>query len=155
MKKIVPIVALLICSFIHAQNPDQRILNIKNQLELLSTEVNGLTENVKTEINVDNITLANFLLAVSDVHKVNINVSPELNQISIANNFTDVSVADLLVFLCKEYNLTIDFTGNILSIKQYFEAPEAPEKRVIPITYNPNNQTISIDAKGDSLYRCL
>jgi len=152
MKKIIPIVALLICSFTHAQNPDQRILNIKNQLELLSTEVNGLTENVKTEINVDNITLSNFLLAVSDVHKVNINVSPELNQISIANNFTDVSVADLLVFLCKEYNLTIDFTGNILSIKQYFETPETPEKRVIPITYDPNNQTISIDAKGDSLY---
>ena len=92
------------------------------------------------------------MLAVSDVHKVNINVSPELNQISIANNFTDVSVADLLVFLCKEYHLTIDFTGNILSIKQYFATPEAPEKRVIPITYDPNNQTISIDAKGDSLY---
>jgi len=152
MKKIIPIIALIICSFIHAQNPDQRILNIKNQLELLSTEVNGLTENVKTEINVDNITLANFLLAVSDVHKVNINVSPELNQISIANNFTDVSVADLLVFLCKEYNLTIDFTGNILSIKQYFEAPEVPEQRIIPIAYNPSNQTISIDAKGDPLY---
>ena len=102
MKKIIPIVALLICSFIHAQNPDQRVLNIKNQLELLSTNVNGLTENVKTEINVDNITLSNFLLAVSDVHKVNINVAPELNQIRIANNFTDVTVADLLVFLCKE-----------------------------------------------------
>ena len=101
--------------------------------------MNGLTENVKTEINVDNITLANFLLAVSDVHKVNINVSPELNQISIANNFTDVSVADLLVFLCKEYNLTIDFTGNILSIKQYFEPPKLPKNGSSPL---PTTQII-------------
>ena len=152
MKKTTLLISLLICSFVHTQEPDQRILKIQNQLELLSTDVNGLTENVTTEINVDNITLGNFLLAVSDVHKVNINVSPELNQISIANNFTDVTVADLLVFLCKEYNLTIDFTGNILSIKQYFEAPKVPEQRVIPIAYNPSNQTISIDAKADPLY---
>ena len=65
-------------SFVCAQNPDQYLLAIKNQLDLLSVDVNGLTENVKTEINVDNITLANFLLAISDVHKVNINVAPQL-----------------------------------------------------------------------------
>ena len=152
MKKTILIITLLICGFNNAQEQDQRILKIKNQLEFLATEVNGLTENVKTEINVDNITLSNFLLAISEVHKVNINISPQLNQISIANNFTDVSVADLLIFLCKEYNLTIDFTGNILSIKQFVSAPDIPKKRIIPIAYNPSNQTISIDAKGDSLY---
>jgi len=152
MKKTILIITLLICGFSHAQDQDQRILKIKNQLEFLATEVNGLTENVKTEINVDNITLSNFLLAISEVHKVNINISPQLKQISIANNFTDVSVADLLIFLCKEYNLTIDFTGNILSIKQFISAPDIPKKRIIPIAYNPSNQTISIDAKGDSLY---
>ena len=152
MKKTILIITLLICGFSHAQDQDQRILKIKNQLEFLATEVNGLTENVKTEINVDNITLSNFLLAISEVHKVNINISSQLKQISIANNFTDVSVADLLIFLCKEYNLTIDFTGNILSIKQFISAPDIPKKRIIPIAYNPSNQTISIDAKGDSLY---
>ena len=150
MKKTILIITLLICGFNNAQEQDQRILKIKNQLEFLATEVNGLTENVKTEINVANITLSNFLLAISEVHKVNINISPQLNQISIANNFTDVSVADLLIFLCKEYNLTIDFTGNILSIKQFVSAPDIPKKRIIPIAYNPSNQTISIDAKGDS-----
>jgi len=152
MKKTILIITLLICGFSHAQDQDQRILKIKNQLEFLATEVNGLTENVKTEINVDNITLSNFLLAISEVHKVNINISSQLKQISIANNFTDVSVADLLIFLCKEYNLTIDFTGNILSIKQFISAPDIPKKRIIPIAYNPSNQTISIDAKGDLLY---
>ncbi|MDC1324526.1 general secretion pathway protein GspD [Flavobacteriaceae bacterium] len=152
MKKIALILSLLISGFFYAQNPDPRIATLKNQLEILAADVNGLTEQVKTEINVDNITLANFLLAVSDVHKVNINVAPELNQIRIANNFTDVTVADLLVFLCKEYQLTIDFTGNILSVKTFLKIPERPEERVIPIGYNPNNQTISIDAKGDLLY---
>ena len=97
------------------------------------------------------MTLANFLLAVSDVHKVNINVAPNLNQ-PIKNNFTNVTVADLLVFLCKEYDLTIDFTGNILSIKPFVKEPEQIEEKVIPISFTPNNNTISIDVKDDKLY---
>lgn len=151
MKKILSIIIFLVSYHSFAQN-DQRIQNIKHQLEILSTETIGLTENVKTEINVTNISLSNFLLAVSDVHKVNINVAPELNQIKLANNFSNVTVADLLIFLCKEYNLTIDFTGNILSIKKYQKEPELPKERIIPITYIPSNNTISIDAKGDKLY---
>ena len=151
MKKILSIIIFLVSYHSFAQN-DQRIQNIKHQLEILSTETIGLTENVKTEINVTNISLSNFLLAVSDVHKVNINVAPELNQIKLANNFSNVTVADLLIFLCKEYNLTIDFTGNILSIKKHQKEPELPKERVIPIAYKPSNNTISIDAKGDKLY---
>ena len=152
MKKILFILLLLSFCFCFAQQDEQRVQNIKNQLTALSIETTGLTENVKTEISVNNITLSNFLLAVSNIHKVNINVSPELNQINIVNNFTNVTVADLLVFLCKEYNLTIDFTGNILSIKRYQKEPEQPEKHIIPISYNPNTDLISIDAKGDLLY---
>ncbi len=155
MKKILYILLLLTFSFGFAQSHDsskeeQRISNIKHQLELISVDNVGLTENVKTEVNVSNITLANFLLAVSNIHKININVAQELGQISIANNFSNVTVADLLVFLCKEYNLTIDFSGNILSVKPYQKPKEA--QKVIPIVYFPNNNTIFIDVKGDKLY---
>ncbi|MCD2257586.1 type II secretion system protein GspD [Psychroserpens luteolus] len=157
MKKIIyiPLLLSFFISFSQSQNPlneKQRIENIRNQITILSTETVGLTENVKTEINVNNITLSNFLLAVSNVHNVNINVAPDLSQITIANNFTNVSVGDLLVFLCKEYSLTIDFTGNILSIKRYQKPIEKIEEKVIPIAYTPSNNTISIDAKGDKLY---
>ncbi|PWH83976.1 general secretion pathway protein GspD [Algibacter marinivivus] len=152
MKKILYILLLLNVGFSYSQEDLQRIQNIKSQLNILSTETVGFTENVKTEINVNSITLANFLLAVSDVHKININVSQELNKITITNNFTNVTVADLLVFLCKEYKLSIEFTGNILSIKQYVKKAETPLERLIPISYNPTNNTISLDVKGDKLY---
>jgi type IV pilus assembly protein PilQ len=137
-----------------AQDPgeSQRIENIRNQLTILASDNAGLLETVKTEVNVTNISLSNFLLAISDVHKVNINVATELNSISIANNFSNVSVSDLLIFLCKEYNLTIDFTGNILSIKPYRKEITPPEKPKTSIVYNPSNNTISIDAKSDKLY---
>jgi len=151
MKKIVYFLLLLSVSFSFAQKEEQRIQNIKHQLETLSVNTVGLTENVKTEIQVTDISLSNFLLGLSEVHKVNINVDPNLNQ-QIKNNFTNVTVADLLVFLCKEYNLTIDFTGNILSIKKYIETPKQQEEHVIPVSYTPNNSNISLDVKGDKLY---
>ncbi|TXD83470.1 general secretion pathway protein GspD [Subsaximicrobium wynnwilliamsii] len=157
MKNILYLLFLLSFSLLFGQtgqfpNEQQRIETIKNQLTILSTETLGLTENVKTEISVNNISLANFLLALSDIHKVNINVAPELSQVTIANNFSNVTVADLLIFLCKEYDLTIDFTGNILSIKKYEPTPPKIEQRIIPIAYDPSNNTISLDAKEDKLY---
>ncbi|MFD2916853.1 type II secretion system protein GspD [Psychroserpens luteus] len=156
MRKLLFGLLLMSClvSFAQSQNTSekQRIENIKNQLTFLSTETVGLTENVKTEISVNNITLSNFLLAISEIHKVNINVAPELNQITLVNNFTNVTVTDLLVFLCKEYNLTIDFTGNILSIKHYQKPEELMEQRIIPVAYDPSTNMISLDSKNDNLY---
>lgn len=152
MKTTLTIILIFIFSFGFAQNEDARISTIKNQLDVLSVDNSGLTEKVKTDINVSNISLSNFLLAVSNVHMVNINLAPDLDQITIVNNFSNVTVADLLVFLCKEYKLTIDFTGNILSIKKYIEPIEEPEKRIVAITYSPETNTISIDAKEDALY---
>ncbi len=151
MKKRLIILLLLVSVFGYTQNEEQRINNIKTKLELLSVSNPGLTENVKTDIQVQDITLANFLLAISELHKVNINVSTDLNQ-PIKNNFTNATVADLLVFLCKEYSLTIDFTGNILSVKRFKKPEEKPKERIIPIAFNPGNNSISIDAKGDLLY---
>lgn len=133
-KKLLYTLLFLIFSFtFYAQEPN-RIERIRNQLTILAVEEPGLTENVRTEINVTNVNLSNFLLAISDIHNLNINISPELNQINIVNNFSNVTVADLLVFLCKEYSLTIDFTGNILSVKNYYEPEPIPEKRIIPIS---------------------
>ncbi len=150
-KLLYTLLFLIYSSFLNAQEPN-RIERIKNQLTILAVEEPGLTENVKTEINVTNVNLSNFLLAISDIHNLNINVSPELNQINIVNNFSNVTVADLLVFLCKEYSLTIDFTGNILSVKKYYEPEPVPEKRIIPISYSPNEDLISLDLNNDKLY---
>lgn len=152
MKNIFIIIFLFTCQLSFSQKEDPRIATIRYQLDLLSSDNSGLTENFKTEIQVNSITLGNFLLALSEVHKININVDPTLNNITIANNFSNVTVSDLIVFLCKEYDLTIDFTGNILSIKKYQRALEIPAERVISIDYNPNNSNISIDAKNDKLY---
>ncbi|MBD0832823.1 type II secretion system protein GspD [Aestuariibaculum sediminum] len=150
MKKLIYIFLLLGFQWIYSQN-DSRIQSLKNQLDILSTDNQGLTQQVKTDITVSNITLSNLLLAISNMHEININVSPELKQISLVNNFSNVSVSDVLIFLCKEYNLTIDFTGNILSVKPYNSPEVKVATSVIHVSYNPMESTISLDAKSDKL----
>lgn len=147
---------LMLASTLFAQESQDslnRIENIRYQLEELSKENTGLQETVKSDISVTNITLGNFLMAISDIHQININVSPALNQINLVNNFTNVTVSDLLVYLCKEYSLTIEFTGNILSIKKFEPPLPPPEIKEIPITYFPSNDLISLDLNNDPLYK--
>ncbi|WP_411032044.1 type II secretion system protein GspD [Spongiimicrobium sp. 3-5] len=150
MKNLLTMLLLLAVLALNGQETS-RIQNIRNNLELLAQDNLGLGENLKLEINVTNVTLPNFLIAVSKVHKLNLNVSPDINNITIVNNFADVSVLDLLVFLCKEYRLDIDFTGSILSVKKYQEVPPEIQEKEIQLSYNPTNDLISLDLTNDPL----
>lgn len=129
---------------------ENRISQIKNNLDVLSPDIPGLSQKIKIQIKEAELTV--FLMAISDVHKVNISVAPNLNQIAIVNNFTDVTVSDVLIFLCKEYNLTIDFTGNILSIKSYEKPKEIILPKEIKANYQIDNDLLSLDLKDDKLY---
>lgn len=129
---------------------DNRIQLLKNNIEAISTDATGLSE--KINVNIKETSISSFLLAVSQVHKLNISVAPNLSQINIVNNFTDITVGDLLLFLCKEYNLTIDFTGNILSVKSYEKLIDKPVEKEIDAKYETENNLLSLNLKEDLLY---
>ncbi|WP_299600635.1 type II secretion system protein GspD [uncultured Aquimarina sp.] len=136
-------------TFQNQSQDNARFLTLENKLQLLSVEVPGLAE--KVNVNISNTSLPNFVRAVSQVHKININLSNDLNSISIVNGFNDVNVQDLLLFLVKEYQLDIEFTGNILSLKKYNPPAEiAPEKEPI-INYDLAAGTLSTDLRNDPL----
>ncbi len=130
---------------------DSRIQSIQNNLELLMVENKGLSEKLKLDINVGNVSLTNFLLAVSEVHQINMNLDPSLQGINVVNNFSNVSVADLLLFLCKEFDLDIDFTGNILSIKKFVPEPIIEPEKEIVVGFDGINNSISMDLRNDTL----
>ncbi|WP_108867457.1 type II secretion system protein GspD [Aquimarina aquimarini] len=126
-----------------------RVATIENKLQLLNVDIPGLSE--KVNVNISNTSLLNFLRAVSQVHKININLSQELNNITIVNGFNNVSVQDLLVFLVKEYQLDIVFTGNILSIKPFTPPVVVPAEKEIIAQYDVLATTLSLDLKNDPL----
>ena len=148
MKKIITLFLIFIFQISFSQ--ENRILQLKNHIESITPDAPGLNE--KINVNIKEASLSSFLLAVSQVHKLNISVAPNLSQINIVNNFSDVTVGDLLIFLCKEYSLTIDFTGNILSIKSYVRPAEIPALKAIDVSYDLANNLLSLNLKNDKLY---
>lgn len=144
MKNVLGIVFLLYTFQFYGQAVS-RIQNIQNNLEALAVENAGLTENLKLEINVTNVTLSNFLLAVSKVHQININVDQSLQNITLVNNFSNVTVGDLLLFLVKEYDLDITFTGNILSVKKYNQPPPEIIDPEPIVNFDAMNNHISLE----------
>ncbi|MDC6364030.1 MULTISPECIES: type II secretion system protein GspD [Flavobacteriaceae] len=153
MRKTILILFCCIINFISAQYQGDRIQSIRNHLELLAMDNPSYNEALKLEVNVTNVSLPNFLIAVSKVHNLNLSVSNDISNITIVNNFSNVTVSDLLVFLCKEYNLTIHFTGSILSIKRYLPPqPEIVEKTFL-VQLDPSTQSISLDVNDIPLER--
>lgn len=147
-KKLLFSFALLISLTVTGQY-DNRIATIENQLEILKVENPEFEQ--KVDINLSNTTLSNLLLAISKVHGININVSPELEAINIINNFSNVTIENLLVFLAKEYNLDIKFTGNIVSVSEYKTKPTPPEEKEIVAVYTPQRGLITLDLRNDPL----
>lgn len=142
---------LFVCSTINiSAQEDTRIQQLKTKLESIIIDAPGL--NQKAEINVNNVALSDFLQALANTHNINLNIHPELNEITIKNNFSNATVIDVLIFVCKEYHLEIDFTGNILSIHKIIEKKPEFKQRTVPISYDSNSDFFSIDLQQDSLY---
>lgn len=127
-----------------------RILQLKTKLESIEVDSPGLTANV--DVNVSNASLPGFLQAIAHANNVNLNVNPELEQFYITNNFSNATVEDVLLFVCKEYDLDIDFTGNIISIHKYKVEVKPEIHREIPIQYDIKNKLLTIDLQKDSLH---
>ncbi len=140
---------ILHCVMIAQQYDPDRIQQLENKITALSTDIPGLSE--KLNITIQQANLSTFLVAISEVHTLNIDVDPQLQNIPIINNFKDVVVSDVLLYICKNYNLTIDFTGSILFITPFEDTPITPQERQIPLRYDPTSQLLTIDLKNDNL----
>ncbi|WP_291856850.1 type II secretion system protein GspD [Marinilabilia sp.] len=143
---IVPSLAFAQNTFEERLNFIQEILEKKAQ-----EEIPGLLE--KTEFSLVDATIHDLLRGLAETHQLNISVSPAI-QVNVTNNFTNVTVKDLILFLCREYHLNVEFVNNIMSFTN-FEDPPIEKKpslnRVPEIKYNFEDSTLSVDLKNDSL----
>ncbi len=129
-----------------------RLEEIRQQLEMLSDSLSpGLRETAN--LSVSNLSIQSFLRTVAEGHELNIQIDPALN-ITLSNNFTNVQVKDLLLFLCQEYGLDIRFINSILSFYKYsppiiVTQPSPPKK--LSIKYDSSTGHITYDLANDSL----
>lgn len=137
-------------------NAQDRFSEIEKKLgELSRTSSPGLKEVV--DFSVSGVTIQEFLRGLAESNNLNISVDPTLN-IKVINNFTNEKVSEILLFLCKEYDLDISFVGSIMSFKKYILPTAKPiilPPKEINVTYNNYTDALTLDLRLDSLERVV
>lgn len=142
---------LMLCVFSNEVRAQDRFHEMKEQLELLKQDVPGLEAEV--EISVDEIELEEFLRGIALSNELNISVDPTL-QIKVTNNFVNVNVADILIFLARKYDLELEFIGSIINITKYVPpvveevVEELPEMKV---EYDNRRGLLTLDLRDNML----
>lgn len=141
------LIGFLFTNFVVAQE-DINILSGK--FDELAKQKKGINEVLK--INVSGLTLHDFISSIAEEHQLNIDVESGLDQ-PVVNNFYDVTVKDVFLHLVQKYDLEVGFMNNIISFKKRKEVKVVEKKlpKVIDVSYNPQNDFLSIKLENDSI----
>ncbi len=148
--KITSIFFLLMNSCLLFSQYDVNKLNKK--LDSLSVEIPALNDTI--DISVKGVSIQEFLRAIANNTGLNITIDPSLDY-SIVNNFTNVVVKDVIVYVAKIYKLEINSIGNILTINKQKEPIKETPKKIDHdpvITYDTATNNLSVELKSDTLY---
>lgn len=128
----------------------QDISDLNTRFEELAKQKKGLNETVK--IDVSGLTLIDFISSIADEHQLNVDVDTDLNQ-PISNNFYDVTVKDVFVYLVQKFDLDVGIMNNIISFRKKREIKIIEKKlpKNIDVSYNPQNDFLSVKLENDSL----
>lgn len=149
LKQLVFIISIFMATIATAQQ--DRFTVIEEKLKELAVQTPGLNE--KVELSVNGVAIQEFIRALATSNNLNVSLDPSLSA-KVINNFSNVTVADVLVFLCRKYDLEVTFIGNIMSFSQY-AAPPAPAAKYVAkqlnISYDKTADLLSLDLSNDSL----
>jgi len=119
---------------------------LSDSLKTLAVKIPALDETVN--ISVTRVSIQEFLRGVANNSGLNIDVDPTLN-IPVINNFIDVKVRDLLVYVCRQYNLDLKVIGNIFNI--YKSPQNEAAKKPLTIQYDTTENRITLDYSNENL----
>lgn len=130
-----------------AAAPDSlRLVGIDRKLEALVERDSTFARTV--DVTAGRLPLTELLRNIARASGVNLSVR-SVENIPVSCNFTRARVDDLVRFLCREYRLDVQTTGNIVSI---FPAAAVPQPQPDPeIFYNAADTTLFYDLRGERL----
>jgi len=130
---------------------DARQRELEQRLKDLAAVSPGLKE--KAEFSVSGVSIQEFLRGLAEAHNLNINVDPAISA-RVTNNFRSERVANVLVFLARQYDLDFTFVGSIMSISQHHAAEPPrliPPPHEIALTYNAALGRVTYDLSRDTV----
>jgi type IV pilus assembly protein PilQ len=126
--------------------------------ESISIRMDSLAESIipglkeAANISVSGAPLQELLRGVAATHGLNVNIDPNIRG-QITNNFNNVQVKDMLLFIIREYRLNVRFFNNIISFYHYQPMVPyvPPANKIIKIDYSPLGNLLTLDLQNDSL----
>ncbi|MBK9274171.1 MAG: type II and III secretion system protein [Flavobacteriales bacterium] len=131
-----------------AQDRYQRIAEM---LEAAEVDHPGLEGAV--EMSVSGTDLGEFVRALGLSHGLNLSVDPAVKG-EVVNAFQNARVSDVLLYLCKQYDLELELIGSIIALRPHVAEvppPPAPTWRPPVVTFAADSGWLDLDLKGDSL----
>ncbi|WP_298031550.1 type II secretion system protein GspD [uncultured Alistipes sp.] len=123
-----------------------RMAAVARKLEALTERDSTFARTV--DVTAGRLPLSELLRNIARASGVNLSVR-SVENVPVSCNFTRARVDELVRFLCREYTLDVETTGNILSV---FPAVSVPAPRPEPeIFYNAADTTLFYDLRGERL----
>lgn len=144
-------IVILLCASFGGPGDEGRLDKLKKKLDELAVTVPGLTN--KVELSVNGLPIQEFIRGLAITNNLNVSVETALDT-KIYDNFTNVTVTDVFLFLCQRYELDINFIGNIMVFTKYIPSPPVvvPYSPKLPdITWDAGKEEVSLDLQNDSL----
>ncbi len=123
---------------------------IKSELELLIDEMPGLNETV--DVSVSGVPLGEYLTILADVYELNIDVGEGFSA-PVANNFSNVTVLDALLYLIDVHDIGVHIYGNIIALRKRpgIELPVFERSEPVCIGYSEESDVLTLDLEKDTL----
>ncbi len=130
---------IIITSFFTSASAQDHYAKLDSLLTVKSKDIPEL--NGKVSISVSDVSLDEFLRGVAKSSGLNLDVQPGLD-FKVVNNFTNVQVKDMLVYICRQYKLDLQITGNIISV---IKSSDSKYGSMESVKWDEENQLITLD----------
>lgn len=129
-----------------------RFTTLADRLEAAVVDHPGLDGAV--ELSVSGTPVTEFVRALGVSHQLNLTVDPAVKG-EVVNNFSNARVLDVLLYLCKNYDLDVELIGSIISLRPYAAPPPPPAAplpvRQMTVAYDADSGWIDLDLRRDTL----
>ena len=143
----------MFCCFIAVGQSRFDILEAK--LDDASISQQGLNNTV--DISVNNYTIQEIIRAIAQENNLNVSVEAKLN-ILPSYNFAGAKVKEVFLLLCKEHDLTLEWTGQIISFKRFVPKEKTvinTPPKPINLVFNTADSTVSGNLFNDTLFNVV
>lgn len=128
----------------------------QNYIEALTMRLDAFAEKhtdfllpVRTEADLSQLSIADFLQSIAQLNQLNITVDPSLKTRFMLAQLNEVNAKEVLLYLCKQYTLDLAFSESIVHVFPYSPPKEEPQPPFI--YYDIANETLSLALKAHSL----